>query len=282
MAAGLAGLGLERGQTIGIMLTNRPEFHWFDSAAHARRAPRRSRSTTPTRRDQIQYQVKDAEARIVITEAAFLDQVAGLDGVEHLVVVDEGGPEGSLSVADVEAAAPEDFNFEAAWRAVSPDDLLTLIYTSGTTGPPKGVQITHENQLSAVRGFDEMIAFPDERPGGLVAADGAHRRARLQPLPADGARADHHLLPGPAPGRGYLPEVRPTWFFAVPRIWEKLKAAIEAGVAAEQDAERKQATEWALDVGPAQGARRAGRGGGAARARRGAREGGRARALEDP
>ena len=80
----------------------------------------------------------DAGTRIVVAEAAFLDQVAGLDGVEHLVVVDGGGPEGSLSIADVEAAAPADFDFEAAWRAVGPDDLLTLIYTSGTTGPPEG------------------------------------------------------------------------------------------------------------------------------------------------
>jgi len=47
----------------------------------------------------------------------------------------------------------------------------------------------------------------------------------------------------------YLPEVRPTWFFAVPRIFEKLKAAIEAGVEAEQDEARKQATQWALGVG---------------------------------
>ena len=103
LAAGLAGLGLEPGGTLGIMLTNRPEFHWFDSAAlHVGATPFSIYNTYA--RDQIQYQVKDAEARIVVTEAAFLDQVAGLDGVEHLVVVDEGGPEGSLSVADVEAA----------------------------------------------------------------------------------------------------------------------------------------------------------------------------------
>jgi long-subunit acyl-CoA synthetase (AMP-forming) len=55
--------------------------------------------------------------------------------------------------------------------------------------------------------------------------------------------------PNPREVIGYLPEVRPTWFFAVPRIWEKLKAAMEAGMQAEQDEERKKATLWALDVG---------------------------------
>jgi long-subunit acyl-CoA synthetase (AMP-forming) len=48
---------------------------------------------------------------------------------------------------------------------------------------------------------------------------------------------------------GYLPEVKPTWFFSVPRIFEKLKAAIEAGIEAEQDEQRKQASKWAIDVG---------------------------------
>jgi long-chain acyl-CoA synthetase len=47
----------------------------------------------------------------------------------------------------------------------------------------------------------------------------------------------------------YLPEVRPTWFFAVPRIWEKLKAAIEAGIEAEQDEEKKAVAKQALEVG---------------------------------
>jgi long-subunit acyl-CoA synthetase (AMP-forming) len=43
--------------------------------------------------------------------------------------------------------------------------------------------------------------------------------------------------------------VRPSWFFSVPRIYEKLKAAIEAGVEHEQDEQKKQATQWALSVG---------------------------------
>jgi long-chain acyl-CoA synthetase len=43
--------------------------------------------------------------------------------------------------------------------------------------------------------------------------------------------------------------VRPSWFFSVPRIFEKLKAAIEAGIAHEQDEKKKQAGQWAIDVG---------------------------------
>jgi long-chain acyl-CoA synthetase len=239
-AAGLAGLGLGPGDSLGIMLTNRPDFHWYDAAAlHLGATPFSIYNTYA--RDQIQYQVLDAEARILIAEKAFLEQVENLDGVEHLIVVDDGG--------EVESHAASGFDFEAAWRAVGPDDILTLIYTSGTTGPPKGVQITHANLLAAVNGFDQVIAFPSD--GRVVSwLPMAHIAER---------NCSHYLpmmlgftttcCPDPRQVVAYLPEVRPTWFFAVPRIWEKLKAAIEAGVAAEQDAAKKQATEWALSVG---------------------------------
>jgi long-chain acyl-CoA synthetase len=239
-AAGLAGLGLGPGNSLGIMLTNRPEFHWYDAAAlHLGATPFSIYNTYA--RDQIQYQVLDAEARILIAEKAFLEQVENLDGVEHLIVVDDGG--------EVESHAARGFDFEAAWRAVGPDDILTLIYTSGTTGPPKGVQITHANLMAAVNGFDQVIAFPSD--GRVVSwLPMAHIAER---------NCSHYLpmllgftttcCPDPRQVVAYLPEVRPTWFFAVPRIWEKLKAAIEAGVAAEQDAAKKQATEWALSVG---------------------------------
>ncbi len=80
--------------------------------------------------------------------------------VEHIIVVD-GGDGDDLTLDDLEADAADDFDFEATWRAVDPDDVLTLIYTSGTTGPPKGVQITHGNVMTAVRSFDQIIKFPD-------------------------------------------------------------------------------------------------------------------------
>jgi long-chain acyl-CoA synthetase len=240
VAAGLAGLGLSRGQSMGIMLTNRPDFHWFDSAAlHLGATPFSIYNTYAP--EQIQFQIGDAEARIVVTEKAFEDRIRALEGVDHVIVVDGDD--------DVEQHAPEGFDFEAAWRAVEPDDVLTLIYTSGTTGPPKGVQLTHSNLLAAVRGFDDVIAFPDD--GRVIS---------WLPMAHIAERACSHYLPmvlgfsttdcpDPRQVVAYLPDVRPTWFFAVPRIWEKLKAAIEAGMEAEQDEERKRVSKWALDVG---------------------------------
>jgi long-chain acyl-CoA synthetase len=248
VAAGLVGLGLERGGTLALMLTNRPEFHFFDAAAmHLGATPFSIYNTYAP--EQIQFQVEDAGARILVTEKAFLDRVRSVAGIEHLVVVDADDRDEALTIADVEATADPDFDFQAAWRAVEPDDILTLIYTSGTTGPPKGVQLTHRNQITAVQGFDEVIAFPDD--GRVIS---------WLPMAHIAERACSHYLPmmlgfattccpNPREVVAYLPEVRPTWFFAVPRIYEKLKAAMEAGIAAEQDEAKRQATQWALEVG---------------------------------
>ena len=128
-----------------------------------------------------------------------------------------------MAWADVEGAET-DFDVEAAWRAVEPEDLLTLIYTSGTTGPPKGVQLVHRNLLAAVESIEQMIQFPD---GAKVIS--------WLPSAHIAERAAHHYLPivyamtitscdNPREVVSYLPLVKPTWFFAVPRIWEKLKS----------------------------------------------------------
>ena len=95
-------------------------------------------------------------------------------------------------------------------RRSQPDDLLTLIYTSGTTGPPKGVQITHDNIMSAVEALDEVIDFPE---GARVVS--------YLPMAHIAERATGHYLPivlghtvtccpNPREVIAYLPEVRPT------------------------------------------------------------------------
>ena len=255
-AGGLAGLGLSRGDAMAIMLVNRPEFHVVDAAAtHLGATPFSVYNTyTP---EQVEYLVEDSQSRVLVTEKAFLDRAMAVKDrggiVDHVVVVDGegGGAEGlaTLSLAELPEQADAGFDFDAAWRAVEPDDILTLIYTSGTTGPPKGVEVMHRNFMAAARSFDRIIQFPD---GARVVS--------YLPMAHIAERACSHYLPQvfgftttccPDPRQvvAYLPEVRPNWFFAVPRIWEKARAALEAGMAAEQDEQRKQATSWALDVG---------------------------------
>src|SRR2546421_5906187 len=251
LAGGLAGLGLGRGDTIALLLTNRPEFHWVDAAAmHLGATPFSIYNTYSA--EQIEYLVSDAQNTIVVTEKAYLDTIATVreacSSVEHVIVVDEPR-EGTLSLSDVEGKARDDFDFSAAWKAVQPDDVLTLIYTSGTTGPPKGVQITHENELSAGRSFDQIIQFPD----------GA-RAVSYLPMAHIAERSCTHYLPimfgftvtcCPDARQiiGYLPEVRPSWFFAVPRIFEKLKAAMEASMEKDEDPERRKAAKAAIELG---------------------------------
>jgi long-subunit acyl-CoA synthetase (AMP-forming) len=251
VAAGLASLGLGHGDTLAVMLTNRPEFHIVDSAAmHLGATPFSIYNTYSP--EQIEFLVSDAKCRIVVTEKAFLDrilEVAKKDDspIEHVISVDGG--EGAMSLDELEAKGEDDFDFEAAWKAVKPDDVLTLIYTSGTTGPPKGVMITHQNLVSAGNSFDEMIKFPD---GARVVS--------YLPMAHIAERACTHYLPilmgwsttccpDAREVMGYLPEVRPNWFFSVPRIWEKAKAAIEAGIEADDDEKSKEATKWAIGVG---------------------------------
>ncbi|HYZ70044.1 MAG TPA: long-chain fatty acid--CoA ligase, partial [Thermoleophilaceae bacterium] len=229
-----------------------PRFHLVDAAAmHLGAAPFSVYNTYSA--EQVEHVAADAESRVVVTERAFLDTIRTAtersEQLEHIVVVDGEGEERTLTLDDIEARADEGFDFEAAWSAVEPDDVLTLIYTSGTTGPPKGVQITHANMLAAARSFDEIINFPEgARVISYLPMAHIAERACTQYLPMTFGFSTTDC-PDPRQIAAYLPEVRPTWWFSVPRVWEKLKAGLEASFAGEEDENRKAAIEWALDVG---------------------------------
>src|SRR3954464_7551040 len=129
LAGGLASLGIKRGDTVALMLGNGPDFHIADLAAMTLGATPFSIYLTSSPQ-QVAYILRDAGARVAIPEPRFRALVA--PHVEHALAPDE--------VSDPA------FDAEPHWRAVGPDDILTMIYTSGTTGPPKGVQIAHRNQ----------------------------------------------------------------------------------------------------------------------------------------
>jgi long-subunit acyl-CoA synthetase (AMP-forming) len=196
------------------MIGNRPEFHIADLAVTTLGATPFSVYLTSAP-EQVAYVVGDAAADVMIVETAFESRVPA--SVKHTIVVERWD---DLLVPG--------FDSEPHWRAVEPDDILTLIYTSGTTGPPKGVQIAHRNQMAAVRLTREVIDFPDGARviSWLPSAHIAERAAHLY-LPIVYAMTIT-CCPDPRQILAYLPAVRPNWFFAVPRIFEKVKSGMEA------------------------------------------------------
>jgi long-subunit acyl-CoA synthetase (AMP-forming) len=251
-AAAFAALGIGRGDVVGFMFVNRPALHLCDSAAmHVGAACFSIYNTSSP--DQIEYLVSDAGNRVVITEQAFVEKLLAVRDrvltLEHVVVIDGDPPEGTMSIEEFESLGAEDFDFESAWRAVEPDDVLCLIYTSGTTGPPKGVELTHDNMMAEWRGLDPIYPVT---PGGraisfLPTAHVADRWANHYSSMVLGHTI--HCCPNPREMVAYSVEVRPTVWGGVPRIWEKLKSALEAGFAAEKDEQKRAAVEWALAVG---------------------------------
>lgn len=233
-AGGFAGLGVRPGDVVGLMLANRPEFFLLDTAAqHLGATPFSVYNTSSP--EQIAYLLNDSANRVMVTERQFLPTVRAamrLSGrVGHLVVID-GAEEGAIGLDELAERAPTGFDLAAVVRAVEPEDVATLIYTLGTTGPPKGVELTHASLIAL---WNMLVRVWPIRPGGRVIS-------YLPPAHIGGRNIGLYLTntlgytvtccPDPAQLGAGLAECRPTFFFGVPRVWEKLKASIEAHLAA--------------------------------------------------
>lgn len=247
VAVGLAGLGVRRGDTVSLMMANRIEFYPFEiGAQHLGATSFSVYNTLPA--EQLTYLFDNAGTKVAICEQQYVDRIRASGApIEHIVCID-GSPPGTLSVDDLYAAARPDFDFEATWRAVQPEDVVTLIYTSGTTGNPKGVEMTHASLLFEAHGLDAVLGsrFGDRTTSYLPSAHIADRMMALYPLEVFGTQVT--AVDDARAVAAALPDVRPTVWAAVPRVWEKLKAAIEFVIASETDDVKRQALQWAMSV----------------------------------
>ena len=247
VAAGLAGLGVGRGDTVSLMMANRIEFYPLEiGAQHVGAVSFSVYNTLPA--EQLTYLFDNAGTRVAICEEQYVDRIRASGApIEHIVCID-GSPPGTISVDDLYAAAPEDFDFESTWRSVQPDDVVTLIYTSGTTGNPKGVEMTHTNLLFEASALNSVLPsqFGDRITSFLPTAHIADRVMGLYGLEVNGTQVT--VVSDARAIAAALPDVRPTVWGAVPRVWEKLKAAIEFAVSHETDEVKRQALQWAMSV----------------------------------
>jgi long-subunit acyl-CoA synthetase (AMP-forming) len=221
IAAALHELGVRRGDTVAMMLVNRPEFHLIDTAAlHLGATPFSIyNSNSP---EQIEYLFANAGNKVVITEPQFVARLQAA-GAARVVSVEDTGDALSLSALE-ESAPPIDLAALAA--AVQPDDVATLIYTSGTTGPPKGVECTHRQLLAATEGFAAWFPVgPDDR--GVSFLPSAHIADRI---------ANHYLqlrygvcitsVADPRTVGAGLLDAAPTVFGATPGVWQRIRSAV--------------------------------------------------------
>jgi long-chain acyl-CoA synthetase len=258
---GLAGLGVGRGDFVAIMATNRPEHVLADQGAvHAGATPTTFYFTLAP--EQIQFVAGHCEAKVAVLEdrdtlKRWQELRDDLPALRHVVLLDgaqEGDGEGVLGWDELvrrgrEALAADRAAFEELRGRVGPEDNATLLYTSGTTGPPKGVLLTHHNVLFECTALDRLTGL--EAGGSSVSyLPLAHIAERVLSIYGPLTMRTHiWFCPEPTQAVEYVREARPTLFFGVPRVWEKVRAGITAKLAAEENERKRKIAQSAVETG---------------------------------
>ncbi|MFL6109418.1 MAG: AMP-dependent synthetase/ligase [Marmoricola sp.] len=257
VAAALVELGVEPGDRVALMASNRIEHVLADiGAMHAGAVAMSIYNTlSPT---QVSYVAGHSTPKVVVLEtddhlARWQDALAA-GSVKHVVVIDAERPDGALTWSELveqgrAARAANGAEVEQRWRAIKPEDPATILYTSGTTGNPKGVVITHRNVIFELESTDRTNKLEGENIG-VSYLPYAHIAERALGIYLPMLRGAHlHLIGDPAQLVGALGQVRPTRFFGVPRVWEKIQTGISGLLAMETDETKKQAVADAMAVG---------------------------------
>ena len=256
-ARALIRAGHQPGEMVGICARNMPEWTQADLGILAARGVSVPIYPTSTR-DQVSYILRDAHIRLLfVGEQPQFDRALELLGageIARIVALD-----GSVDLRGCrEASHFRDFigggddlpgteelrRREAQART---DDLLTLIYTSGTTGEPKGVMLDYAN-IAACFGMHDRRLDVGERDVSLCMLPLSHVFERVWTYYVLYRGAENVYIRDPQQVMDVIEEVKPTVMCAVPRLYEKAYAAIQARVAKAPPL-RRALFAWATRVG---------------------------------
>ena len=257
-ALGLRALGVQRGDRVGLLSTNRPEWAIADfGCLTAQLADVPIYPTLPA--EQIAYILRDAGAvAIFVSDATQLAKIADvrsqLPALKHVITFEKtksAGADFTLGEVEARGKAAETPESVARYRKdaldVQPHELATIIYTSGTTGAPKGVMLTHDNLFSNVEASRQVLPFgPGEVSLSFLPL--SHIFERM---------AGHYLMISVGASIAYaesnetvpnnLVEVRPSFVLSVPRLYEKFYARVLENALA-GGAVKKRIFFWARSV----------------------------------
>ncbi|MFV2073506.1 MAG: long-chain fatty acid--CoA ligase [Thermoanaerobaculales bacterium] len=252
LADALAALGVGAGDRVMLLCDTRPEWHMIDIAILSLGAVNAPIYATLTPA-QVAYQARDSGAAVAIAEdaeqmAKFIAARSTCPDLEHLVQLEGPREERVLALDDLwrETTDGAEERFWGRAARVKEDDLATIVYTSGTTGEPKGVMLTHRNIVTnVVEGIERVDVLPDEL--GLEFLPLCHMIERLA----------GYMYMSLGTSRAYcsvyhvgelMATIRPAVFASVPRLLEKVHAAVMAKANA-APAPRRALFHWAIATG---------------------------------
>ena len=258
----LHAAGFKPGDKMSLLSGNRPEWHFADIGCMSFGGVTAPVYTTNSP-EQVAYIVGHSDSKIACVENVvqlekILKMRSELPDLVRVVVFEgyEGNGDNELVVSWddflASAADVDDGIYDDATAAIKPEDIATFVYTSGTTGPPKAVMLSHSNIWWTATHAEQHIPF---RAGESA------RALSYLPLSHIAERMISHLLQIYYGGQTWfagsietlladLQECKPTYFFGVPRVWEKFYAGVQAKMAAADPNDRKaKLAKRALAVG---------------------------------
>lgn len=232
LSRALAAEGVGPGDAVAVLSGNRAEYHVADVATLALGAVAvpiyQSNSS-----EQVKYVLDHSESKIVFCEDPDqLAKVASVRGdlqhLEKVITFTTGAADDTyehmvIKGRELDSANPNDYL--SSCSKVKPDHSACIIYTSGTTGPPKGVVITHGNVAWTAGSLEQMIDHSQYRCLSFLPL--AHIAERIVSHYAQILFGGQTWFGGGVDTlKDDLGVCRPTMFFAVPRVYEKVEAAL--------------------------------------------------------
>lgn len=256
-AQALIRAGHQPTEMVGIYARNMPEWTQADLGILAARGVSVPIYPTSTL-DQLRYIVKDAgikllfvgeqpqfDQALLLLESGEINQIVTLDGTVDLRGCEQASHfQTFLSSGNHQ---PSELALRVREQHYRMDDLLTLIYTSGTTGEPKGVMLDFANIAACFEMHDRRLDL-GEQDVSLCMLPLSHVFERAWSYYVLYCGAENVYIRDPQKVMEVIGEVQPTVMCAVPRLYEKAYAMIQAKVA-QAPRLRRALFGWATGVG---------------------------------
>jgi long-chain acyl-CoA synthetase len=241
LALGLRSLGIARGDRVGLVSENRPEWIIADLAIMTAGAITVPTYVTHTVEDHRHVFANSGARAVFVSKPALSARVLAaanqVDSVHTVMAIEPAAGQASavdlLSWEEMLARGseqPDDSNETVA--AIEPDDTACLIYTSGTGGIPKGVMTTHRNIIANCHGAHrvlEQLGLGDEVFLSFLPLSHSYEHTAGEMFPIS-IGAQIYFAEGAETLAANMLEARPTIMTAVPRLYETLHQRIRLGV----------------------------------------------------